>query len=312
MRLFNKFVMALRHRFSYDMVMQYGAYTLYGERVSIMLFTKMHGAGNDYIFVNCLEASLQEPQKAARSLSDRHFGVGGDGLVLILPSRQADVKMAMYNADGSEGAMCGNAIRCVGKYLYENGIVTKEQVAVETASGIKNLALSVLDGKVKDVTVNMGIPEFYPPKIPMIFDGERCINYPITIDGTLYYATALSMGNPHLVLFTDDLERLALERIGPLCEWNALFPARVNTEFVSVCTEDTIKLRVWERGSGETLACGTGACAAAVASCVSGKCGRSVRALLRGGELGIRWTEETGEVFLTGEAQHVFDGVIVF
>ncbi|MFA9381748.1 MAG: diaminopimelate epimerase, partial [Acetanaerobacterium sp.] len=278
-----------------------------------MLFSKMHGAGNDYIFVNCINEEprneghgIGDPQAVARFVSDRHFGIGGDGLVLICPSEKADAAMRMYNADGSEGAMCGNAIRCVGKYLYDNRIVTKSEVTVETASGIKRLILGIGDDKVRTVTVNMGAPVFEPWLIPMEVGGTRFIDRPVRVGGCAMRATALSMGNPHWVFFVEDPDRLDLAATGPLFEWYGLFPKRVNTEFVAV-EGDRLRMRVWERGSGETLACGTGACAAAVAACVCGRCRRRVTVTLRGGELEVNWDEATGDVFLSGGATHVFD-----
>ncbi len=288
-----------------------------------MLFSKMHGAGNDYVLANCIaDSGLAgaynygvftdiDPQAAAREVSDRHFGIGGDGLVLIYPSQTADAKMVMYNADGSEGAMCGNAIRCVGKFLYENGLTTKTELCVETASGVKQLTLSLANGEVQAVTVNMGAPVFEPWHIPMTAEGTDYIDRPVLINGTPLRATALSMGNPHWVFFVEDVDALNLTELGPLCEWHELFPKRVNTEFVEA-TQDRLKMRVWERGSGETLACGTGACAAAVAACINKKCGRNVTVMLRGGELGVRWDEQSGQVFLSGNAVHVFDGEYYF
>ncbi len=287
-----------------------------------MLFSKMHGAGNDYIFVNCIqqtetgkinstEPALTHPQALARLVSDRHFGIGGDGLVLICPSRVADAAMYMYNADGSEGAMCGNAIRCVGRYLYDKGIMKKPEITVETVSGVKQLTLTIREETVQSVTVNMGAPVFAPQQIPITADGADFIDRPVVVDGKTLHATALSMGNPHWVFFIEDVDTLDLNAIGPLFEWHELFPKRVNTEFVEV-KDGRLKMRVWERGSGETLACGTGACAAAVAACVCGYAGRTVRLTLRGGTLTVRWDEQSDDVFLTGNAEHVFDGEIYF
>lgn len=288
-----------------------------------MLFSKMHGAGNDYIFVNCMhhtgtvgeynydELRLCDVHEVARTVSDRHFGIGGDGLVLIYPSKIADAKMLMYNADGSEGAMCGNAIRCVGRFLYDNGITNKTDIDIETASGVKHLRLHLREGEVNKVTVNMGAPVFEPWRIPMAVEGHSFIDQPVMVGGRPMRATALSIGNPHWVFFVEDVDALDLNAIGALYEWHELFPKRVNTEFVEV-RDGRIKVRVWERGSGETLACGTGACAAAVAACVCEKSGRTVIVSLRGGELLVRWDEKTGDVFLTGNAAHVFDGQYYF
>lgn len=275
-----------------------------------MKFSKMHGTGNDYIFVNCMQQTVQDPQEAAVALSDRHFGVGSDGLVLICPSEKADAMMKMYNADGSEGLMCGNAIRCVGKFLYDNHLVTKTEITVETASGIKTLHLKVSDNKVQEVTVDMGEPVFTPADIPMFTTGESYINRPVKVFGRTMYATALSMGNPHWVFRVKDVDSLDLDATGPLFEHHKLFPNRVNTEFVAI-EEDGIRMRVWERGSGETLACGTGACAAAVACNINGWCPRAVDVRLKGGTLHIDWQEQTNRVLLTGPAQHVFDGELI-
>ncbi len=288
-----------------------------------MIFSKMHGAGNDYIFANCIPSSGLtgaynygvfseiDPHAAAREVSDRHFGIGGDGLVLLYPSQTADAKMVMYNADGSEGAMCGNAIRCVGRFLYDNGLTSNTQLRIETASGIKQLTLSINNSEVTSVTVNMGKPVFEPWRIPMTVEGTDYIDRPVVINGKPLRATALSMGNPHWVFFVNDVELLNLREDGPLYEWHELFPRRVNTEFVEV-KGDRLKMRVWERGSGETLACGTGACAAAVAACLNARCGRDVTVVLRGGELFVRWDDQSGEVFLSGNAVHVFDGEYYF
>lgn len=272
-------------------------------------FTKMHGCGNDYIYINCLQRQIADPAWLSKRLSDRHFGVGGDGIVLICPSETADARMRMFNADGSEGSMCGNAIRCVGKYLYDNGIVRSEQIAVATKSGVKTLQLFVQNGEVARVRVNMGAAEFSPARIPANLEGERVVNRPVRIGGMPYSITCVSMGNPHCVVFVDDPYRLSLEKIGPTFENSPLFPERVNTEFVRVIDRTTLQMRVWERGSGETWACGTGACAAAAAAVANGLCPKDadITVRLRGGDLTIRVTDQA--VWMTGGAIKVFEGV---
>ena len=226
-----------------------------------MKFTKMHGIGNDYVYVNCFEETVENPSAVARYVSDRHFGIGSDGLILIKPSKIADCEMDMYNLDGSQGAMCGNGIRCVAKYAYDYGIVDKEHISVATKSGIKYLDLTVENGKVSQVKVNMGSPILTARQIPVVSEKEEVINEPLDVNGKIYYITAISMGNPHAIVYMDDIDHLDIEKIGPAFENHVAFPDRVNTEFVEVIDEHTVKMRVWERGSGETLACGTGACA---------------------------------------------------
>ncbi len=273
-------------------------------------FTKMQGAGNDYIYFNCLERELPHPEKVAVRLSDRHFGIGGDGIVLICPSDVADAKMRMFNNDGSEGRMCGNAIRCVGKYLYDHKLVTKKVIQIETLSGIKTLLMDITDDVATAATVDMGKAILTPAKIPVTIEAEQVVNHPVTVDGQDKKITCVSMGNPHCVLFVDDVEQLKLETIGPKYENSPIFPDRVNTEFVQILDPNTIRMRVWERGSGETLACGTGACAAVVASVLNGFCpkGEDVLVKLNGGDLVIRYTDET--VSMTGPAEEVFTGEI--
>jgi diaminopimelate epimerase len=276
-----------------------------------MKFTKMHGCGNDYVYVNGFQETVEDPAAAARFVSDRHFGIGSDGLILIRPSDCADFEMDMYNADGSAGAMCGNGIRCVAKYVYDYGLTDKTQITVSTRSGIKHLDLSVKDGKVFQVRVNMGSPELTASRIPVRSDTEQAIDRPILIGGREYRYTAVSMGNPHAVVFLDTLDGLEIEKTGPLFEHHPDFPDRVNTEFIQVLDDTTIKMRVWERGSGETLACGTGACAAAVASILNGRVkGEDISVRLLGGTLQIRWDRERNLVFMTGPAETVFDGEI--
>ena len=271
-------------------------------------FTKMHGCGNDYVYVNCFEEEVKDPVSLSIAISDRHFGVGGDGLVLICPSDRADAKMRMFNADGSEGKMCGNAIRCVGKYLYDHGIVRKTTVTIETLSGIKTLELFLKDGKVDSAQVNMGPAILIPSEIPVNLPGERAVAVPVKIAGEEHTITSVSMGNPHCIVFGGDPYELDLPKIGPLFENDPLFPERVNTEFIEVLDDHTLNMRVWERGSGETWACGTGACAAAVAAVLNGFCkkGKDISVRLRGGELTIRYTDEA--VFMTGKATEVFHG----
>ena len=276
-------------------------------------FTKMHGIGNDYIYVNCMEKELDDPNQISFVMSPRHFSVGADGLVMICASDVADAKMRMFNADGSEGKMCGNAIRCVGKYLYDNGIVCKEQISIETLSGNKYLNLNVENGKVKSVEVDMGKAILTPAEIPVIFDGERMIDQPVEVNGGVYRMTAVSMGNPHAVTFVDDVDCLDLEKIGPNFENLAIFPDRVNTEFVRVIDSTTLQMRVWERGSGETYACGTGACATVVAAVLNGICKMDtpVTVRLRGGDLKIV-CESDMRVLMTGPAQKSYEGVFEY
>lgn len=277
-----------------------------------MKFTKMHGIGNDYVYVNCFEETVIDPAETAKFVSDRHFGIGSDGLILIKPSDVADCEMEMYNLDGSQGAMCGNGIRCVAKYVYDNGIVNKTNISVATKSGIKYLDLAVRDGKVSMVRVNMGSPILTAKQIPVVADTEEVINVPLDIDGTVYHFTGVSMGNPHAVVFLDDIENLEIEKIGPLFENHIVFPDRVNTEFVKVIDRRTLSMRVWERGSGETLACGTGACAVAVAAVLNGLAEEEepVTVKLLGGDLQILWNRQENIVYMTGEAVTVFEGEI--
>lgn len=270
-------------------------------------FVKMQGAGNDYIYFDCFGGEPEDIPALAVRLSDRHKGIGGDGLVLICRSDVADARMRMFNADGSEGNMCGNAIRCVGKYLYDENVCRKEELSVETKSGIKYLRLYTENGKVRRVRVDMGKADFDPKSLPVLLEGEA-VDRPVKIAGGLHRITCVSMGNPHCVLF-EDPDGADLERIGPLFENAPLFPERVNTEFVKVIGKNALKMRVWERGSGETMACGTGACAAAAAACACGKCdaAQDILVKLRGGDLVIHVGET---VFMTGEAEKVFSGEV--
>lgn len=273
-------------------------------------FTKMHGIGNDYIYVNCMQEELPNPGAISIAMSPRHFAVGADGLVMICSSTVADAKMRMFNADGSEGKMCGNAIRCVGKYLYDNGIVQKERLSIETLSGIKYLRLNVENGKVQTVEVDMGKASLSCHAIPVIYHDDRMINVPVEVAGKNYHLTAVSMGNPHAVTFMNEIDSLDLEKMGPDFENHFIFPDRVNTEFVRVIDERTLQMRVWERGSGETFACGTGACATVVAAVVNGICkvNEPITVRLRGGELKIV-CDENMRVFMTGRAEKVYEGV---
>lgn len=277
-----------------------------------MKFTKMHGCGNDYVYVNCFEETVDNPAAVARFVSDRHYGIGSDGLILIKPSEIADCEMDMYNLDGSQGAMCGNGIRCVAKYVYDYGIVKKKNISVATKSGIKYLDLSVRNGKAVTVKVNMGSPILSPKEIPFVSEKEQVINEPLDIEGETFHITAISMGNPHGIVFMDDINSLEIEKIGPKFENHIAFPDRVNTEFVKVLDRHTVQMRVWERGSGETLACGTGACAVAVASILNGHVdGDSpVTVRLLGGNLEIFWNRQENLVYMTGPATTVFDGEI--
>jgi len=275
-----------------------------------MKFTKMQGLGNDYIYVNCFSEKVENPSEAAKRLSDRHFGIGSDGLVLIMPSKTCDFKMRMFNSDGSEAEMCGNAIRCVGKYVYDNGLTNKTNIKIETLAGVKILDMKVEDEKVAMVKVDMGEPILEPAKIPVIGNGEKFVSQPVTIDGKEYKVTCVSMGNPHAVTYVDDVDKFPLEVIGPKMENNSLFPKRINTEFVQVLDRNTLKMRVWERGAGETLACGTGACAVLVSSVLNGISNRCVVVKLLGGDLIIEWNESDNHVYMTGPATKVFDGEI--
>lgn len=276
-------------------------------------FTKMHGCGNDYIYFNCFRQKINNPEGLSVRLSDRRYGIGGDGVILICPSEVADAKMRMFNLDGSEGKMCGNGVRCIGKYLYDHDMVdqNKDTVTIETLSGIKTLKVYKQDGEVKRLRVDMGKAELDPKRIPVAMDQKAVINEPVTIGGNDYHITCVSMGNPHCVVFVNNVDSLDIESIGPQFEFDPLFPERVNTEFVKVLDRHTIRMRVWERGSGETWACGTGACAAAVAAVENGFCPKDedITIKLKGGDLVIRYTDET--VYMTGEAERIFEGTIV-
>lgn len=275
-----------------------------------MKFTKMQGIGNDYVYVNCFQETVEHPGEVAKLVSDRHFGIGSDGLILIKPSDVADFEMDMYNSDGSRGAMCGNGIRCVAKYVYDYGLTDKTSITVNTASGIKYLDLTIEDGKAVQIRVNMGAPILEPFKIPVISEKEIVLDEPILADGKEYRITAVSMGNPHAVTYIDDVKGLDIEKIGPQFEHHPIFPDRVNAEFVKVLDRNTVEMRVWERGAGETLACGTGACAVAVASILNGLTEDEVTVKLLGGDLKIYWDRKENLVYMTGPAEVVFDGEI--
>lgn len=276
-----------------------------------MRFTKMQGLGNDYVYVNCFRENVENPSEMAIKVSDRHFGIGSDGLILIKPSEVADFRMDMYNADGSQAEMCGNGIRCVAKYVYDYGLTDQTEISVETLAGIKYLKLQIADGKVSRITVNMGQPELVPDKIPVQADGDRVVDEPIVVNGVTYKMTCVSMGNPHCIVFVDDTADFPLEEIGPMFENHERFPKRVNTEFIQILNRNEVNMRVWERGSGETLACGTGACASAVACVLNGLTEDEITLHLLGGDLSVHWDQEENLVYMTGPATVVFDGEIV-
>lgn len=271
-----------------------------------MKFTKMHGCGNDYVYVDCTREMLADPNGAAKMVSDRHFGIGSDGLILICPSQKGDFRMRMYNSDGSEGAMCGNGIRCVAKFVYDKGLTDKTRLAVETNAGMKYLDLTVEDGKVSKVRVDMGAPSLKAAEIPVVGLGETVVGQPVNVAGQDWSMTCVSMGNPHAVVWCDDVDGLDIEKVGPCFHDHPMFPDRVNTEFVRVIDRQNVQMRVWERGAGETWACGTGACATAVACVANGLTDRKLTVHLRGGDLEIEVAENT--VFMTGSAVTVFEG----
>ena len=275
-----------------------------------MEFVKMEGCGNDYVYVNGFKTKIDNPNKLSEIVSDRHFGIGSDGLIVINPSQVADFKMSMYNADGSEGKMCGNGIRCVAKFVYDYKMTDKEVITVETLAGIKTLKLNIENGKVQTVRVNMGSPIINAKDVPVISDKEKVINEPVVIDGKEYGITCVSMGNPHAITFVDDTDSLKIEKIGPGFEKNKIFPDRVNTEFIQIIDRKTIKMRVWERGSGETLACGTGACASVVACVLNNLTDKRVTVKLLGGDLEIEYDTDENIVYMTGPARIAFTGNI--
>ena len=273
-----------------------------------MKFTKMHGISNDYIYINGATEKIYNPSDVAIKLSDRHTGIGSDGIVMILPSKTCDFRMRMFNSDGSEAEMCGNASRCVGKYVYDKGLTKKTKVSLETLAGKKILNLHVVDGKVDTVTVDMGEPILRGVDIPTIFDLPTVVSQPIVVSGKKILTTCVSMGNPHSVVYVDDVDSLDLEKIGPSYECHPAFPHKTNTEFVEIISRNEVKMRVWERGAGETMACGTGACAVAVASVLNGFTDRDVCVKLRGGDLQIKWDDDDNHVYMTGPATTVYEG----
>lgn len=276
-----------------------------------MKFTKMHGCGNDYVYVNLFEEHIDDPAEMSIKVSDRHFGIGSDGLITIEPSDIADFRMRIYNADGSEAEMCGNGIRCVAKYVYDHKLTDKTEISVQTGAGVKILKLFVEGDKVEQVTVDMGEPVLAPAEIPIVADGDRVVDEPIEVCGKEWRMTCVSMGNPHAVVFVDDVENFELEKYGPHFENHERFPKRTNTEFVHVVSRTEAYMRVWERGSAETWACGTGTCATVMACILNGKTDNKVLVHLRGGDLTIEYDEKTNHVFMTGPATEVFNGEVV-
>lgn len=274
-----------------------------------MKFTKMEGLGNDYVYINCFEEEVVDPKQLAIDISDRHFGIGSDGLVLIMPSDVADFRMRMFNADGSESEMCGNAVRCIGKYVYDYGLTDKEIVHLETLAGIKVLDMTIEESKVTTVKVDMGEPILESSSIPVISEESPVIGQAVNIKDELYEITCVSMGNPHVITYVNDVDNYPVEKIGSVFEVHNMFPQRTNVEFVQIVDEKTLKMRVWERGSGETLACGTGACATLVATVLNKKCNRKAVVKLLGGDLQIEWNEKDNHIYMTGPARIVFDGV---
>lgn len=272
-------------------------------------FTKMQGLGNDYVYINCLEETVADPSALARQISDRHFGVGSDGLVLILPCEEADFRMRMFNADGSEAEMCGNASRCVAKYLHDRGLTDRTEIRLMTGSGIRLMKLDVKNGVTESVSVDMGAPRLAAREIPTLLPGDPVLNVSAERGGFSLNLTCVNMGNPHAVAFVEDADSFDVHRIGPVFETCDLFPERTNVEFATVRDRRTIRMRVWERGAGETMACGTGACATLTAAVLNGLTDRKAALLLNGGTLEIEWNEETGHVIMTGPAEFVFDGV---
>lgn len=274
-------------------------------------FVKMQGAGNDYVYVNCMEKMIPSPESLAIRVSDRHFGIGSDGLILVAPSSVADCRMIMFNLDGSEGKMCGNGVRCVAKFAYDELGIKKNPLTIETKSGIKTVELFTSEGVAVRARVDMEKAELYPPKIPVNLPGDKAVNVPVSIAGEEYKVTCVSMGNPHAIVFVDSVNDLDIETIGPKFEHSVdIFPESVNTEFVEIIDDRNLRMRVWERGSGETMACGTGTCATVVAACENGYCkkGEDIRVILNGGELIINYTDET--VYMTGDCVKVFEGTM--
>ena len=275
-----------------------------------MIFTKMHGLGNDYVCINCFRERVEDPPGFARALCDRHYGIGADGLILICPSKVSDFKMEIYNSDGSVAGMCGNGIRCLGKYVYDYRLTGKETLSIETKSGIRNMHLQIQDGKACGAMVDMGVPRLNAHSIPILSEKDLVINDPIEVQKKNYRMTGISMGNPHAVIFLEEINGISLEETGRELEFHPRFPERANIEFCHVTARDRMEIRVWERGVGETLACGTGACAAVVASVLNDLTDEEVIVKLLGGELSVRWDRKVNHVFLVGPAVKVFDGVL--
>ena len=275
-----------------------------------MIFTKMHGLGNDYVCINCFRERVEDPPGFARKLCDRHYGIGADGLILICPSKVSDFKMEIYNSDGSVAGMCGNGIRCLGKYVYDYRLTGKETLSIETKSGIRNMYLHIQDGKACGAMVDMGVPRLNAHSIPILSEKDLVINEPIEVQEKNYRMTGISMGNPHAVIFSEEINGISLEETGRELEFHPRFPERANIEFCHVTARDRMEIRVWERGVGETLACGTGACAAVVASVLNDLTDEEVIVKLLGGELSVRWDRKVNHVFLEGSAVKVFDGVL--
>ena len=275
-----------------------------------MIFTKMHGLGNDYVCINCFRERVEDPSGFARTLCDRHYGIGADGLILICPSKVSDFKMEIYNSDGSVAGMCGNGIRCLGKYVYDYRLTGKETLSIETKSGIRNMHLHIQDGKACGAMVDMGVPRLNAHSIPILSEKDLVINDPIEVQKKNYRMTGISMGNPHAVIFSEEINGISLEETGRELEFHPRFPERANIEFCHVTARDRMEIRVWERGVGETLACGTGVCAAVVASVLNDLTDEEVIVKLLGGELSVRWDRKVNHVFLEGPAVKVFDGVL--
>lgn len=275
-----------------------------------MIFTKMHGLGNDYVCINCFRERVEDPSGFARTLCNRHYGIGADGLILICPSKVSDFKMEIYNSDGSVAGMCGNGIRCLGKYVYDYRLTGKETLSIETKSGIRNMHLHIQDGKACGARVDMGVPRLNAHSIPILSEKDLVINDPIEVQEKNYRMTGISMGNPHAVIFSEEINGISLEETGRELEFHPRFPERANIEFCHVTARDRMEIRVWERGVGETLACGTGACAAVVASVLNDLTDEEVIVKLLGGELSVRWDRKVNHVFLEGPAVKVFDGVL--
>ncbi len=273
-----------------------------------MRFTKMHGIGNDYVYINCFEERVEDAPALARKMSRQHYGVGSDGLILICPSDVADFEMKMYNADGSESEMCGNGVRCVGKYVYDRGLTDKTVFTVMTGAGLMVLRVKVLKGKAAAIRVDMGAPELRPELVPVNLPGETVMGHRLQVGSSVYEIHCVSMGNPHCVIFVKDPDQIDVEQVGNLLENHPIFPNRANIEFVQVVSRDHLRMRVWERGSGETLACGTGACASLVAAVLTGRANRQVTMDLLGGSLDLDWSFEDGHVYQEGPAKFVFDG----